>query len=789
MANMIDMITGRVQHYLTLPMVQRCSELTTLINELSTNELQHIFPMLINSIFGLSGDNVGWSLHTLTLKKNPLDYEILLSFLSPMGPMFSLVYKLLPDCYLKYNFSVSYLPAKIRLMLEEGIIPPFYLDKLKDDGIRPCAVLCMNPFEYYIFHFVFHLTNPWLQVPPQESIFSSYDTVYFELANRYLCHFLPKDNSPVLPIIGPYIKKTSSRKLMQSPDVKRMQTTRLLKATIVNPNSMSPESGVPQQQQCLSQVWRSETLVQVILDFWLEFTEDEHFSLNSSLSVHGNLPRKSCKYTAEHMRLIRQFIKILYKFTNSFISDGSAMDELKRVILPSVQGKIYTFLSKTMQHWPLDGSFINILEVWLSFIQPWRYVPAISYLKQGQTIREDRRATTIRDPVDWISFVAQNLLAYTAIFQQLLQRFMRLDLVAPKNAKQLFRVTKVFSQPHLANMLRDVENCIDEVASMRNRSTNQWTGMIRQQIHDLEGPSYQYVPMFSQATVSQVICFLNMINQAYSTSVSLVDALEKQRVNKGFLSSICEFLGIESKSVNDVSLETRREVPDYLASVRIQLIEIFEIDENAIPHVPAVADQEYHESVLQTSHHHPSTLDSSFNSKRPGVFVPVPDSRQSCRYIEYMGDPELQPVCSYEIAFLVRLFYKLSNYLNTKYRQQLTETYNRETFLGRVTRQILQPPTTVVQLPKRTSQGFSSGYEKRLPPHVSLRSAASYHFLVYLAIGMSVFWMLSFGTTQYLAFLLSLWTFIVLFKAVTEPWRTRCTTDFSHRVSFSTSFY
>lgn len=96
---------------MTLPLVLRCRELAVLIDELSTNELQHVFPMLINSIFGLSGDNVGWGLHTLTLKSCPQEFEVLCNFLSPTGPVFSLCYKLLPDCYLKYNFPVSYLPV------------------------------------------------------------------------------------------------------------------------------------------------------------------------------------------------------------------------------------------------------------------------------------------------------------------------------------------------------------------------------------------------------------------------------------------------------------------------------------------------------------------------------------------------------------------------------------------------------------------------------------------------------------------------------------------------------
>lgn len=58
---------------------------------------------------------------------------------------------------------------------------------------------------------------------------------------------------------------------------------------------------------------------------------------------------------------------------------------------------------------------------------------------------EEEERGKIHDIDRWIIFVANNLLAYTAIFQQLLPRFMRTDLVAPKNALMLFRVTKVFS--------------------------------------------------------------------------------------------------------------------------------------------------------------------------------------------------------------------------------------------------------------------------------------------------------------------------------------------------------
>lgn len=387
MASSTDVATIRAQRYLNEPLVERCRDLSILIDESSTTELQLVFPLLIDSLFGIV-DNIGWGLHNITLKKNPHEYSALCHFLSPQGSMFSLCYKLLPDCYLKYNFPVSYLPSKIRSMLEEAIISPFYLDKIRDDqGTRVPSALSMNPFEYYIFHFAYHLTNPWLQLQQQENVWMNWETVYVQLAHCYLYHFLPRDNSPVLPVIGPYVKKTPPRKLTQSPEFRRdcqkLQTLRLLRASILSSGSTSPGTGIPQQQQCLPQVWRSETVVQVFLDFWLEYTEDAQLTSQLSTSYLSSIPRRHSIHSGEHIRLVRAFIKTLHEFTNSATGDKSAMDELKRIILPSVQGKIYTFLRKAIYHWPLDSSFRLILEAWLSFIQPWRYVPGVTYTKEG----------------------------------------------------------------------------------------------------------------------------------------------------------------------------------------------------------------------------------------------------------------------------------------------------------------------------------------------------------------------------------------------------------------------
>ncbi|XP_043523577.1 sphingomyelin phosphodiesterase 4 isoform X3 [Frieseomelitta varia] len=773
MAASSDVATIKLQRYLNMPLVQRCKEIATLIDESSTAELQHVFSILIDSLFGIT-DNIGWGLHSITFKKCAYEYETLCNFLNPQGPIFFLCYKLLPDCYLKYNFPVSFLPIKVRSMLEEGVIPPFYLDKIRDDqGTRGISALNMNPFEYYIFHFAYHLTNPWLQVQQQENVWVNWETVYVQLAHCYLYHFLPRDSSSVLPIISPYIRKTPQRKLVQSPESKRMQTPRLLRTSILSPGSSNSSSSVP-QQQCLPEVWRSETVVQVFLDFWVEYVEDHQLNLRLNTSYSASIPRRHSIHSGEHIRLVRAFIKTLHEFANSATGDKSAMDELKRIILPSVQGKIYTFLRKAIHHWPLDSSFRLILEAWLSFIQPWRYFSGITFSKEGKAEEEERGK--IHDAYRWMPFIAHNLLAYTAIFQQLLPRFMRTDLIAPKNALMLFRITKVFSQPYLAKIICEIESHMDDVGLSRSRvSTNQWASIVRQQILELEGPTYQYVLMFSMATISQVVCLLSTIKQAHLTATSLIDALEKKRKKRPFLLALWEFFNGEDYSSDDISIEERRRVPVYLANAQQQLIEIFEIRVEDIPQVAIEADQEYHESILSTSFCHQSQMDFSLDTSKPGIFVSDQKDRQTCKYIEYMGDPELQPVRSNECAFLVRNLYKFCTYINVKYRYKITQMYHQSNFLGNISRQILQSPTKVVKLPKRTQTGFSSGHEERIPPRLSLRPLANYNLLVIISLGTFIAWFTNYGVFMFFGFVFILWFVYIIIRATLEPW-TRSTT-------------
>lgn len=96
---------------LNLPLQERILELTRLIDRASPNkDLQAIFPQLVSNIFAPYNQN-GWNLRQVTFETNRYEYQTLLSFLEPLGPMFRLCYKLLSDTQLKYNLPLNTLPV------------------------------------------------------------------------------------------------------------------------------------------------------------------------------------------------------------------------------------------------------------------------------------------------------------------------------------------------------------------------------------------------------------------------------------------------------------------------------------------------------------------------------------------------------------------------------------------------------------------------------------------------------------------------------------------------------
>uniref|UniRef100_A0A6Q2Z8K7 Sphingomyelin phosphodiesterase 4 n=1 Tax=Esox lucius TaxID=8010 RepID=A0A6Q2Z8K7_ESOLU len=683
----------------TKPFLQRCQELVKVIDDYPAKELHLIFPWLVESVFGsLDGVITGWNLRFLQARSN--EYNIVMEFLDPSGPMMKLVYKLQAEEY-KYEIPVSFLPGPVKASIQEGVLPdcPLFHNKLQfpPSGLQTLS-LALNPFEYYMFMFASSLITP-KNYPPGQHVSSS-DTAYFVLVDTYLKYFLPTEGS-VPPSPFPDNRGSVSPPAPRAPSVPfagyGIHSTSLLKRHITHQPSVTAD---PAAQE----IWRSEALLQVFVEIWLHHYSLEMyqklqspqfvsicFVLHSRLSVIGCCPcgfvydwllfQEPFTPTEEHVLVVRLLVKHLHAFSCSLKpeqvssspsahSHTSPLEEFKRVVVQRfVQQKLYVFLQHCFGHWPLDASFRAVLETWLSYIQPWRYT--------------GEKTTSPTDPIQgvpdkWASFVQENLLMYTKLFQGFLNRVVRTDLVNVQNALMVFRVAKVFAQPNLSEMIQKGEQLFLEpehvlhhrqhrvfltpghggsFLSARQPMATDGVFRVKSHVYGLEGQDCQYKQMFG---------------------TELRGAL-----NTGQLSQLMATLGSGQDDGNS------RQLPDCIQG------------------------------------------DNGLILTDLGRMQIINGLRRF--EIEYQGDPELQPIRSYENAVLVRLLFKISSVINERFGGQMEALCSRPDFLGRLGRHYLASPEAAADGKQRRPETRRTA-ERNRRPRLSLRPLASYRVLLMLLL-------------------------------------------------------
>ncbi|XP_075220437.1 sphingomyelin phosphodiesterase 4-like isoform X2 [Lycorma delicatula] len=751
---------------LSLPLPNRCETIARLVKECTNKELENFFPLLIDDLFGIT-NQVGWKLRSIKFNSNPYEFEILTKFLHPNGPVFKLCYKLLSDCHLKYDFPLSYLPIKVQQMIGDGMVPSFYADKLQvDHKNRTPLGLALNPFELFMFHFVYHLVNPNIQLQVDANQWMYWEFLYIRLVEEYLNIFLPCNGSSVTPLSYIFSSQSPPRQHSVHFPTRPARSPTLLRQSVILNQSSSVQHGslhTSVQATPTFELWRSELIAQLCIDFWLSTSSyDSQFYNTSNQLPFWTYPLNDTKSyqnfmgpvwsqqflpTGEHLRVVRFLIKHLHYFANSLVDDSSVMDELKRVIIPSCQGKIYRFLRYTMQHWPLDTSFRLILETWLSYIQPWRYQD------YSRRIREsDERSHSVDS--HWMPFIAENLLGYSLIFQQLIVRFSRVDLATPKNAHMLYRVGKVFSLANLTDYLRDVEAALEEGKPVCSK----WSGLVRQHIVDLEGSGFQYQALFGSETKSEVIRFTGQIQQALITAqMRLESESENQKI-----SFLCLFTGQSFSS--EYSVDERKKVITNLTSSLNALKRIFELE--------GIENQ----SISLNS----SSFANTSNMKQDIRRI---DYKRNMKDVKYDGDPDLQPIKSFENAFLVRALYHISSYISITYQHEIQQLYQRSDWCGGIMRQILRGPSVIHTYDNSGPGGYSPRVARTLPPRLSLRIWAHHRTLVLLFIAFILLRFFGYPTVLVIIIALIVW-FLFLFFIYLIGWAPKP----PHVSSFNSSF-
>ncbi|XP_028681357.1 sphingomyelin phosphodiesterase 4 [Erpetoichthys calabaricus] len=757
--------------YINKPFIQRCQELAKLIDDYPAKELHLIFPWLVESVLGsLDGTVVGWNLRFLHSRMN--EYNTAMEFLSPSGPMMKLIYKLHAEDY-KYEFPISYLPGPVKACFQEGVLPDCPLFHVKSQfPVSGLLSLSLNPFQYYMINFAACLiaqrNYPMAQYVPYS------ENAYFVLVDVYLKFFLPLEGN-VPPSLITDVRGTVSPPAPRSPTVSftgyGVHHTSLLKRHISHQPSVNAD---PAAQE----IWRSETLLQVFVEMWLHHYSLEMYQKMQSpqvklevLQYRLGISSMHCSTTAqpgygtiltyqepfrpteEHMLLVRLLVKHLHAFSNSLRpelissspsahSHASPLEEFKRVVIPRfVQQKLYVFLQHCFGHWPLDASFRVVLETWLSYVQPWRYTP------EKLLPQVDPQDRTV--PEKWAVFVQENLLMYARLFQGFLNRALRTDLVNPKNAQMVFRVAKVFSQTNLPEMIQKAELLFLEqehvphhrqhrllmsptlggsFLSNRQSAITDSVFKVKSHVYSLEGQDSQYKEMFGIEVRTSVLRLAHLIVQAKQTAKSISDYSAEANANQSFFS----WLGFGSPDLNtsytgndmdDIGLDSIKKTDEYLDKTLSYLCQIFRLNAAQLTQLTT-------SSALKPDEMRTKQLPDCVQGENGleltdlGRLQMINGLRKFD--ITYQGDPELQPIRSYENAFLVRFLFQVSSLINNRFAREMNSICARRSFAGRLARHYLT--NTCVSATNRSPGTVPSDHR----PRISLRFLGSYRNLLSL---------------------------------------------------------
>uniref|UniRef100_A0A8C3VZ08 Sphingomyelin phosphodiesterase 4 n=1 Tax=Catagonus wagneri TaxID=51154 RepID=A0A8C3VZ08_9CETA len=419
---------------------------------------------------------------------------------------------------------------------------------------------------------------------------------------------------------------------------------------------------------------------------------------------------------------------------------------------------LQVFVEMWLHHYSLEmyqkmqSPHAKVLEMWLSYLQPWRYAPE----KQAPSSDSQVRGVSER----WAPFVQENLLVYTRLFLGFLSRALRTDLVSPKNALMVFRVAKVFAQPNLAEMIQRGEQLFLEpelvIPHRQHRlfTAPTFTGSflsswppavtdasfkVKSHVYSLEGQDCKYTPMFGPEVRALVLRLAQLITQAKQTAKSLSDQYGESTAGRPLLS----WLGFYPTDANgsypgndldEMGQDSVRKTDEYLEKALEYLSQVFRLSEAQLAQLTLALGTAQDENGKKQ-------LPDCVVGEDGLILTPLG------RYqiinglrrfdIEYQGDSELQPIRSYEIASLVRLLFRLSSAINHRFAGQMAALCSRADFLGSFCRyHLLEPGLSGRRLLSPVGRGRAASRARG--PRLSLRFLGSYRTLLTLLLAFFV---------------------------------------------------
>ncbi|RDD39003.1 Sphingomyelin phosphodiesterase 4 [Trichoplax sp. H2] len=675
----IENIEVRYSSICQKPLRERCQELTTLTTEYHIRELQHIFPQLVRDIFGC-GKNHDWGIFSSHRVHDRWDTDTLENFLSPYdGGIFGMINKLERE-EIRFDYPLKNIPMVSRNQLQQGIKSMFYAKRVKIQtyhnncemiiGLSLCILffcysynLIVAAFDYYFFHFASSLlTAPELMSGlALTTNMNESDDLYCKLVEKYLNYFLPADGSPIKSTALGMNKSiaTSPTKIITN----RFHGSRLLKPTM----TVMEESFTGCSNSMKDAVERSDALVQIFAEIWLNCNNEQEITQQNSSNISSSFRMQQNASTVpsyDHVRIVRRFIKHMHYFCNcskgkvasdvinySLNSTFSATESLRRIAIPEyIAKKLFGFLQFSFDHWPMDSSFRVVLETWLSYLQPWRYLD----------INEKPLPSSMSDAADirkWKEFVFNNIGVYSILFHKYLLRALRSDLTSTREAHLLMRVSKVMNQPGLMNIIDEGEALLlsDNGRMMESYTNNEQQALTNMQKH-LDSLSIIYQPILEPNMRDMIKKLLKIIIEATRKLKMTSEKAQKA----GFINSVVSYFSAEFETEQE---KDATKTIQYLEQARYCITEMYQISQSEENTILANVESQMPGNTRTNLPDH--TITGSGLTLTPlGRYQVMNGLRKFDRLPARVSLANRPIRRSSENAFLARFFYNLAVYIN-----------------------------------------------------------------------------------------------------------------------------
>ncbi|KAH8267033.1 hypothetical protein KR018_001909 [Drosophila ironensis] len=682
-------LNSRVLKIMNLPLTKRIIELTKMFEDFPVRQLQEIFPQLVHSMFGINGNPVGWGLRTTT-KNEVKEFDSLQKFFGVTGPWMRMCHSLLAD-HCKFELDVNLLPDKFVNMLRTRTDSMFYAAIIDVDRVgNHLGTLSLNAFDFYVIHFVLHAIKQLHHMNPiaMEIHKVHATTVYQELVSEYLSNFLPLyPDSRIEPMdISRWVK---ARRSLPSQTLRPQRQSRFLRIptslrldgtesgggdAIANSGRIVGSSS--QRGRRRAYAWRSESVLHFFVDIWLR------------CDIHWDLP------SSEFVIVVRSLIKQVHFFASTAPQDHTSLWAQRKGSRNMIKARIYPFICGLVNRWPLDNSVILVLDLWLCYIQPWRYTLAAV---NQQASNPDCRPLI---PYCFDAFIINNLRMYSHIFVLLLPRFKEIDYTVKRNADMVECLAMLFSQDELIERLQRFEG-LNAENSYGGR--NNWLSAGTQ---GSPVATTNFPKLFSEPMQRQIENFLLAISLGRNAVLRDIEALQSQITERqraaGPLKQLYNKI-VKAHKKDEKTLHDLSRIPEVLRECIAAFCNAFKVD-------PANL------SMYESLPHDPCSPEGDASIENLSVF----DSSNSldvsnAANMQPTTDPALLPVRRNVVKFFENMLHAFAMKIN--------DIYIRDDYLGRLARRLLYGPMTEQVLDKRTGNPILC--ERLVPPRVCLRRLSS----------------------------------------------------------------